>query len=27
VQLHGREIRLLESPEGALFVFSLPAAR
>ncbi len=27
VQLHGREIRLLESREGALFVFSLPAAR
>jgi len=27
LQLHGRDIRLLESGEGALFVFSLPAAR
>ncbi|HAV72660.1 MAG TPA: two-component sensor histidine kinase, partial [Stenotrophomonas sp.] len=27
LQLHGRDIRLLESREGALFVFSLPAAR
>jgi len=26
LQLHGREIRLLESREGALFVFTLPAA-
>jgi len=27
LQLHGRDIRLLESREGALFVFSLPASR
>ena len=26
LQLHGREIRLMESREGALFVFTLPAA-
>jgi hypothetical protein len=27
LQLHQREIQLLDSREGALFVFSLPAAR
>jgi signal transduction histidine kinase len=27
LQLHGRDIRLLDSGDGALFVFSLPTTR